>query len=162
MKQCVPNSKASFTFSRPIGLDTKTWRYVEPIFEALQQAQQQTGRFRFYGYLAAVYRTFKEWKDIGISKRMSRHLAEHLAIPRRKGTSPVRTLIDATFPALDSKQKSRWSRALEFAALTKVTPENLPKLFKNYSGISGCARFAAKRKPKKNTYRDDWALGPCS
>jgi hypothetical protein len=162
MKQCVPNSTASFTFSRPIGLDTKTWRYVEPIFEALHQAQQQTGRFKFYGYLAAVYRTFKEWKDLGISKRMARRVAEYFKVPHRKGTSPARTLIDATFPALDPKQKSRWSRALEFAALTKVTPDDLPKLFKNYSGISGCARFAAKRNPKKNTYRDDRASGPCS
>jgi hypothetical protein len=117
MKLRVPDSKASFTSSRPIGLDSKTWRYVEPIFEALQHAQHQTERFRFYGYLAAVYRTY----------------------------------------ALDSKQKSRWSRALEFAALTKTTPDDLPKLFKNSSGIAGCARFAAKQKPKKNAYRDDWA-----
>jgi hypothetical protein len=77
--------------------------------------------------------------------------------PHRMGTSPARTLIDATFPALHPKQKSRWSRALEFAAMTKVTPDDLPKLFKNYSGIAGCARFAAKQKPKKNMYRDDWA-----
>jgi hypothetical protein len=107
--------------------------------------------------LAALYRTFKEWKDLGISKRMARRVAEYFNIPHRKGISLARTLIDATFPALDPKQKSRWSRALEFAALTKVTPENLPKLFKNSSGIAGCARLAAKRKPKKNTYRDDWA-----
>src|ERR1019366_2230755 len=119
------------------------WRQVEPVFEALQQAQHQTGRFRFYGYLAAVYRTYQEWRDLGISQRMARHLAKNLMIPRRKGTSPVRTLIDATFPALDPKQRSRWSRALEFAALTKTTPDDLPKLFKNYSGIAGCARSAA-------------------
>ena len=71
MKHRVPDSKASFTFSRPIGLDSKTWRQVEPIFQALQQAQHHTGRLRFYGYLAAVYRIFKEWKDLGISKRMA-------------------------------------------------------------------------------------------
>src|ERR1035441_2779843 len=111
MKLRVPHSNGSFTFSRPVGLDSKTLRYVEPIFQALQQAQHHTGRFRFYGYLAAVYRTYKEWKGLEISKRMGRHLAEHLKIPCRKGTSPVRTLIDATFPALDPKQKSRWSRA---------------------------------------------------
>jgi len=162
MKQCVPNSKASFTFSRPIGLDTKTWRYVEPIFEALHQAQHQTGRFKFYDYLTAVYRTYKEWRELGISKRMACHVAEYFNIPHRKGTSSARTLIDATFPALDPKQKSRWSRALEFAALTKVTPDDLPKLFKNCSGIAGCARLATKRKPKKNTHRDDWASGPSS
>jgi hypothetical protein len=72
MKHCVPDSKASFTCSRPIGLDSKTWRHIEPIFEALQQAQHQTGRFKFYDYLEAVYRAFKEWKDLGISKRMAR------------------------------------------------------------------------------------------
>src|ERR1017187_4521922 len=156
MKLRVPHSNGSFTFSRPVGLDSKTLRYVEPIFEPLQQAQHHTGRFRFYGYLAAVYRTFKEWKDLRISKRMARHLAEHFKIPRRKGTSPVRTLIDATFPVLDPKQKSRWSRALEFAALTKTAPENLPELFKKHSGIAGCARFAAREKPKRNIDRNDW------
>jgi hypothetical protein len=156
MKHYVPDSKASFTFSRPFGLDSKTWRYLEPILAALQQAQHQTGRFRFYGYLAAVYRTYQEWKDLRISKRMARHLAKYLAIPRRKGTSPIRTLIDATFPVLDPKQKSRWSRALEFAALTKATADDLPKLFENSSGIAGCARSAAKEKPKKNMDRNDW------
>jgi hypothetical protein len=117
-------------FSRPTGLDAKTWRYVEPIFKASQQAQRETGRFKSYGCLVAVYRTYKEWKDLKISKKMARHLAKSFKTPRRKGTSPVRTLIDVTFPALDAKQKSRWSRALEFAALTKVTPKNLPNLFK--------------------------------
>jgi hypothetical protein len=120
MKLGVPDSKASATCSRPIGLVSKTWRYVEPILETLQQAQHQTGRFRVYGYLVAVYRTYKEWKELGISKRMARRVAEYFNIPHRKGTSPARTLIDATFPALDPKQKSRWSRALEYAALTKV------------------------------------------
>jgi hypothetical protein len=156
MKLGVPDSKAPATFSHPIGLESMTWRYVEPILETLQQAQHQTGRFRFYGYLVAVYRTYKEWKELGISKRMARRVAEYFNIPHRKGTSPVRTLIDATFPALDPKQKSRWSRALEYAALTKVTAENLPRLFKSHSGIAGCACLAAKQKPRKNMYRDDW------
>ena len=150
MKFRAQGSKGSSTFSRPIGLNTKTWRYLEPIFEALHRARQQTGRFKFYGYLTVVYRTFKQWKDLGISKRMSRQLVKYFMAPSRKGTSPVRTLIDATFPALDPKQKSRWSRALEYAALTKVTAENLPRLFKSHSGIAGCACLAAKQTPRKN------------
>jgi hypothetical protein len=87
---------------------------------------------------------------------MARQLVKYFKAPSRKGTSPVRTLIDATFPALDPKRKSRWSRALGYAALTKVTAENLPRLFKSHSGIAGCACLAAKHKPKKNMYRDDW------
>jgi hypothetical protein len=156
MKLRAQDSKSSFTFSRPIGLDSKTWRYVEPIFAALHQAQQQTGRFKFHDYLVAVYRTHQEWSELGISRRMTRRVVKYFEIPHRRGTSPVRTLIDATFPALDPKQKSRWSRALEYAALTKVTAENLPRLFKSHSGIAGCACLAAKQKPKKNMYRDDW------
>lgn len=151
MKPRIPRS-----FSHTGRLHPETCRYVEPIFEALQQAQHEAGRFRFHGYLVVVYRTYKEWKDLRISKKMGRHLAEHLKSPRRKGTSPVRLLIDATFPALDSKQKSRWSRALEFAALKKTNPDNLVKLFKKFSGIAGCARLAAKQKPKRNTARNDW------
>ena len=94
-------------------------------------------------------------------EKMARHLANSFKIPRTKSTSPVRTLIDVTFPALDAKQKSRWSRALEFAASTKAKPEQLPKLFKTHSGIAGCARWAAKQKTKKKKHRDDWALDPC-
>jgi hypothetical protein len=152
MEVRVQNSKAP----RPIELDARASKHLEPIIAALQQAQHQTGRFRFYGYLAVVYRTYREWTDLGIARRMARYLAKHFEIPRRKGTSPVRTLIDATFPALDPKRKSRWSRALEFAALTKTTPEDLPKLLKSSAGIAGCARFATKRKPKKNIHRNAW------
>ncbi len=100
MKTRVPK------FSRPTGLDTKNWRYVEPIFKASQQAQGETGRFKSYGCLVAVYRTYKEWKDLKISKKMAGHLAKFFRTPRRKGTSPVRTLIDVTFPTLEPKQKA--------------------------------------------------------
>jgi hypothetical protein len=162
MKLRARDSNAPPIFSRPIGLDPKTWRYVEPILEALQLAQQEPGRFKYYGYLIAVYRAYKDWKDQGISKKMARRVVKYCKIPYRKGTIPIRTLLDATFPALDPKRKSRWSRALECAAMMKVSPDDLPKLFKNSSGIAGCARLATKRRPKKNTYRDDWGSGPCS
>jgi hypothetical protein len=154
MRKYVPK------FSRPTGLDPKTWKSIEPIFKASHQAQHATGRFKFYPYLVEVYRTYKGWKDLGISKKMARHVSKHFRTSRRKRTSPVRTLIDATFPALDPKQKSRWSRALELAALAKTPPERLPNLFKNHSGIAGCARLAAKQKPRKEAYRDDWAPDP--
>ena len=145
---------------RPSGLDANTWKYVEPILKASQRAQSETGRFRYYGYLFAVYGTYKDWKDLGISKKMARQVAKCFETPQRKSTTPIRTLIDATFPGLDSKRKSRWSRALELAAFAKTSPEHLTTLFKNYSGIAGCARLAADQRPKKDTHRDDWAPDP--
>ena len=161
MNKRLVNQKPPLTPRRPNGLGPKTWKSIEPIFKASQQAQREIGRFRFYPYLVAVYRTCSGWKRLGVSRKMARHVAKAFKTPRRKGTTPVRTLIDATFPALDSKQRSRWSRALEFAAFAKATPEQLPNLFKSHAGISGCARLAAKQKAKKETYRDDWAPAPC-
>jgi hypothetical protein len=154
MRRDVLNSKV--TQPRPIGLDSRTWKSVEPVFAALQQFLRQTGRDRFYGYLTEVYRAYKKWKGRGISKRMARQLAKELELPKRKGTSAIRTLIDATFPGLGMKQKSRWSRALEFAALSDVKADDLPARFKSLSGIAGFARSAAKRRPKKDMKRNDW------
>jgi hypothetical protein len=150
-------SKTALNIRRPTNLDAKTWKSIESIFKASQQAQRATGRFKFYPYLVEVYRTCTLWKRLGVSREMAHRVAKAFKTPRRKGTTPVRTLIDATFPALDTKRKSRWSRALELAAMTKVTPEQVPNLFKNNFGIAGCARGAAKQKPKKETNRDDWA-----
>jgi hypothetical protein len=156
MKRDIPKSKGPFAASRPTGLDAKTWRSLEHIREALHQSAHRTGRDRFYDYLAEVYQTYKGWKDRGISRRMARQLAECLNLPLRKGTTPIRTLIDATFPTLGTKQKSRWSRALDFAILARIKADDLATLFNSFSGIAGCARRAAKRKPKREVYRNDW------
>jgi hypothetical protein len=149
------NSTTSFSSNR---LDSKTLRSIQPILEAFGQAQQQTGRHRFYPYLVAVYGTYQKWKNDGISKKMSRRLAEHSRAPRRKGTTAARILIDATSSALNHKQKSRWSRALEFASMKNVSPDELFAFLHANAGIAGCARSAAKRKPKRNAYRNDWAV----
>jgi hypothetical protein len=147
------NSTTSVNSNR---LDSKTRRYIQPILEAFEQAQQQTGRHRFYPYLIAVYGTYQKWKDDGISKKMSRRLLKRIRVPRRKGTTAARILIDATCSALNQKQKSRWSRALEFASMKNVSPNNLLAFLNTNAGIAGCARSAAKRKPKRNTFRNDW------
>src|SRR6188472_4453065 len=107
MKKPIPQPTPALTARRPAGLDGKTWKSIEPIFRASQQAQRETGRIKFYSYLMAVYRTYKGWKRLGISKRNAGRVARCFGTTRRKGTSPVRTLIDVTFPTLDPKQKSR-------------------------------------------------------
>jgi hypothetical protein len=160
MKKCAPQPTTAVSTRCPTGLDGKTWKSIAPIFKASQQAQRETGRFKFYPYLVAVYRTYKEWRQDGIAKKTARHVARCFRIPRKRGTSPIRTLIDVTFPTLNHKQKSRWSRALKFAALEKATPEDLPTLFKRHAGIAGCARLAAKPTPKKESCWDEWIPKP--
>jgi hypothetical protein len=87
---------------------------------------------------------------------MAKKVARHLGLPWRKGTSPIRTIIEATFPTEALKQKSRWVRALEFAAEEKTAAKELKELFRSKGGVSGCAGNAARFDPKRRTNRDDW------
>src|SRR4051794_29489959 len=100
MKECVPQPTPALTARCPAGLDGQTWKSIEPIFKASQQVQRETGRFRFYPCLVEIYRTYKGWKHLGISKRNAARVARCFGTARRKGTSPIRTLIDVTFPTL--------------------------------------------------------------
>ena len=70
MKRRIPQSKAALTIRRPTNFDAKTWKSIESIFRASHRAQCATGQFKFYPYLVVVYRIYKEWKDLGVSKTM--------------------------------------------------------------------------------------------
>ena len=70
-------SKTALTVRRPTNFDAKTWKSIESIFKASHRAQCATGRFKFYPYLVAVYRTYQEWMD-------RRSFKKDVA-PRRRG-----------------------------------------------------------------------------
>jgi hypothetical protein len=84
-------------------------------------------------------------------------LPYRLDISRRKGASPIRVLIEATFPSADSKQKSRWVRALQYASSEGASADELRSFFRSRLGVAGCAHLAAKHQPKQNRLRDAWA-----
>ena len=140
--------------ARPRNLDSKTWNALKPVLLEARRAQQQTGRFRYYDYLTAVFRAYHHWKAQGISKAITRRIAKQYGLAPTPKMGPIRILIEVTLPGPNQKQKSRWTRALAFAQLTKINPHEVPKLFGKFGGIAGCARFAARNCPKKQ--RDGW------
>jgi hypothetical protein len=128
-----------------------------PARVAAENINTSTGRFATYPFLKAVYRTVETWKRQGKSKRMARRLARHLNIRSRKSTSPFRMLIDATATNTNAKERSRWTRALDYAASKNASATDLEEFLRSRNGISGCARLAAKHDPRQNRARDDWA-----
>jgi hypothetical protein len=140
-------SKTALPGRRPTNLDAKTWKSIEAILNSSQQAQRATGRFKLHPYLVAVYRTYKEWRDLGVSKTMSRRVANAFKTARRKSTSPVRTLIDVTFSALDPKQKVD-GRALG-SQLSPKRNQNSFQIFSRTLELLAAPGGAAKQKPKK-------------
>ena len=96
------------------------------------------------------------WKDRKIARRSARALAEELAIPRRKGTSPIRVLVEATLPNAELKQKSRWVRALEYLASEDVPTREFKRFIRANGGLAGCARLAAEVNRKRRRPGGDW------
>jgi hypothetical protein len=121
-----------------------------------QRMKTDSGRFEIYEHLSTVYGIYRSWKRRGIARKTARLIAHQLGIPWRKAVSPIRILIEATLPHADSKQKSRWVRALQYASSKSTSGKDLRRFFQARQGIAGCARLAAKQQPKQDRRRNDW------
>jgi hypothetical protein len=123
---------------------------IQSAKEAAARLKRRAGRFEIYSFLKSIYCVYMRWKDRGVAKRSARSLAQELSITRRKDTSPIRVLIEATLPNADSKQKSRWVRALEYLTSKKVPTQQFKRFVRANGGIAGCARLAADVNCKRN------------
>jgi hypothetical protein len=119
--------------------------------------QRRGGRFEFYDFLESVYRIYVGWKRRKAANRSARTLAGEMEIVLRKGTSPIRVLIEATLPNADFKQKSRWVRALEYVYSENVLPSQFCKFVRTRGGVAGCARIAACGSRKRRRPGGDWS-----
>src|SRR5690348_15677696 len=113
---------------------------IQHVKKAAAALKQRVGRFAIYNFLEAIYRVYVDWKQRKIAKRSARLLADELSITQRKGTSPIRVLIEAALPGEDPKQKSRWVRALEYIYAESVPPSRFRQFVRTRGGVAGCAR----------------------
>jgi len=107
-------------------------------------------------YAKSIYRVYMRWKDRRVARRSARLMAQELSITRRKGTSPMHVLIEATFPGADLRQKSRWVRALEYLASEDVPAREFKRFMRANGGLAGCARLAAEVNRKRRRPGGDW------
>src|SRR5258708_3912249 len=129
---------------------------IQPAKEAAARLNRLAARFEVYDYLKAVYRIYRKWRYQKIARRSARMLANELSITRRKGTSPIRVLIEATLPDADIRQKSRWVRALEYVLSQDTPTREFKKFVRQHGGLAGCARLAAQDNRKRRRPGGDW------
>ena len=129
---------------------------IQSAKEAAARSNERVGRFDIYSFLKSIYRVYMRWKDRGVARRSARLMAQELSIPRRKGMSPMRVLIDATFPGADLRKKSRWVRALEYLASENVPTRQFKRFIRTNGGVAGCARLAAEVSSKRRRPGGDW------
>jgi hypothetical protein len=124
--------------------------------EAAARLNKRVGRFEIYSFLKSIYRVYMRWKDRRVARRSARLMAQDLSITRRKGASPMRVTIEATFPRADLRQKSRWVRALEYLASEGVPAHEFKRVIRANGGLAGCARLAAEANRKRRRPGGDW------
>jgi hypothetical protein len=147
------HSRAAFTQGLTT-TGTPSSKSIRLLLNAAQRARRSRSRFAAYGYLKAVYRLYRRWRRGGISKTRTRELAKTAQLPIRRGTHPIRIVIDATSNVRDPRVKSRWTRALETALKNHVPAIELGRFFRSNGGIAGCSRLAAELNPKKS--KNSW------
>jgi hypothetical protein len=129
---------------------------IQSAKEAAARLNKRVGRFEIYSFLKSIYRVYMRWKDRRVARRSARLLAGELSITRRKGTSPIRVLIEATVPGADLRQKSRWVRALEYISSEDIPAREFRKFIRANGGLAGCARLAAQVNRKRRRPGGDW------
>jgi len=94
-----------------------------------------------YGFLKAVYALVVAWKAAKRSKAMARRLLEMQEEPSYMVAEPFSLVIYSANRHIDARSRSKWARALRFAAREKVSPRKLARFIQRRGGINVCARL---------------------
>lgn len=124
---------------------------IEKVKRAAEKAARSQHRFADYRYLRSVLRAYIYFDDNDLLPYLIETAPSTLITPVRKGWHPSRVIIEATCLQPNLKQRSRWTRALEYAVAEKVDPKNLVRFFQAHNGIAGCADLASKTKARHSS-----------
>jgi len=126
----------------PIPYSSEALRHeLGRVRDAWAECQATRDRNAIYGYLTAVYDLVAWWTAEGRQFDRARRALrlQRLDISEREDAfaSVIRCTAD---PAkADKRTRSKWSRAMRYAAMYKPDPEPLDQFVKRKGGINACA-----------------------
>ena len=123
----------------PLGKNSEIERELKQVILVGREAHSSRRQLAAYDYLGSVLRLFGRWDRRGLARKRSRKAAKLSGLQIRGDTSPIRILIDCTAHKADRKQRSRWSRCLEFAVSKNIAAGELKSFLRANGGIAGCA-----------------------
>src|SRR5262245_32277841 len=104
----------------------------------VQRAFDSHRRFWFHTVLEEAYTIYREWHAASCSKKNAKKAARLFGLKIKKGTHPLKRILDVLTPA--GVDKRRWVDGLLLAHNAGVAPKDLLKFVKSKGGIAGCAR----------------------
>jgi hypothetical protein len=144
MKSSEPGSRAKI---KEQALPLKESRFVSEL-ERLRVVSKRTfssdNRMAVQTFLGAIFNQVSRWQAEDRLEEGLYRLLDSLKtpVPLRIGEA-FAVVIYCTAPHVDKKSRSKWSRALRFAAANKPDDESIKKFIKRNGGINACAsRYA--------------------
>jgi hypothetical protein len=117
-------------------------------FERLREVSKRTfssdNRMAVQTFLGAIFNQVSRWQaEDRLVEELYRLLDSLKApVPLKIGEA-FAVVIYCTAPHVDDKRRSKWARALRFAAANKPDDESITKFIKRNGGINACAsRYA--------------------
>jgi hypothetical protein len=112
-----------------------------------ETVQASRGRDAIYKYLSAVFETVMSWakEDRAVNRaHRALRLRGYNSVGRPEPFAAV-ILCTADHDKADDRTRSKWSRALRYAAEFKDLDEPLRDFIKRRGGLNGCAERYARR-----------------
>lgn len=126
---------------------------IERVRVSYEKSQRSGCKYADYKYLRAVLRAYEYFDENDLVESLAEIAPCVLMAPVRSGQHAVRTIIDASCDNNDLRMRSRWTRALEYALMRDVAPDDLLRFLRANNGIAGCADLASKIRRKSNQRR---------
>src|SRR5689334_10094035 len=121
---------------------------LEPLEDAWEEFQSSRDRNGVYRYLSSVFELVSWWQYYDIAKIYARRaMCLKAGRPVDHVPEPFAAIILCTADPkkVDYRMRSKWSRALRYAAEFKSRRESLREFIKRGGGINKCATRFARR-----------------
>ena len=111
------------------------------VHEAWRESQRRHDRYSVYQYLTAVFDLVMVWEKENLAVDRATRALRLKGRDGGKNIEPFSAVISCTSPRkkVDAKARSKWARALIFAAVYKASSEPLDHFLRRHGGINLCA-----------------------
>ena len=111
------------------------------------EVQRTRGRFAIYPFLEGIFELVTMSQRKGRSRRLGKKVAK-LSPSRLKTSDPFAAVIHCVVPVgrIDSRTRSKWSRALTYAQQHKMSSQSLQTFMLRHGGINACAARYRQRR----------------
>jgi hypothetical protein len=125
------------------------------VHEAWRESRRQHDRFSVYKYLSAVFDLVMVWQKENRAVDRAKRALWLKGRAGRDKIEPFASVIRCTSPRkkVDAKARSKWARALIFAAEYKLPSEPLEHFIRRHGGINTCTAELSRLGRTQNSTR---------